>query len=700
MRRQLLLAICLIRFASAQNIDAYLSVPFPSQLVASRDGNTVAWVFNNKGVRNIFLARAPVFGTRQVTAFNSEDGLEINDLTLSDDGRRVLFVKGNGRNGAGEAANPARIQTAAVQTLWSINSEGDSLRSIGPGVYPKCSPDNRQVAFINEGQIYLAPASGSPADTSRAKKLFQCRGSQHSIRWSPDGTKLAFISGRGNHAFLGVYDLADKRIQFPDPSVDLDSDPVWSPDGKSIAYIRTINTAGLLPFTPRREGQPWSIRLLNVTTGEVKEIWKAETGKGSVLNSNFPVVDNLLLWGDRDQLIFPWERDGWQHLYAVDVKKGGTRLLTPGDGEVENMILSNDRESLYYVTNINDINRRHICKVSISSGSIQTLTGGAGIEWSPAETSKGLVVLHSSYNYPGWPAILEQGGAARNLATELFPREFPAATLVAPEVLTITATDGMSISAQLFLPPDHGSGQASSSGKKYPAIVFFHGGSKRQMLPGFHYMEYYNNAYALNEYFATHGYIVLSVNYRSGIGYGLDFREALHYGAQGASEVNDVIGAGLYLKGRPDVDTKRIGLWGGSYGGYLTAFGLAKASDLYTCGVDIHGVHDWNTEIRNWVGDYDPAKNEAFARLAFQSSPVAWLDTWRSPVLMIHGDDDRNVPFFQSVDLAEKLRARDVHVEQLIFPDEIHDFLLHSSWVNGYKAAIDFFARQMKSARE
>jgi dipeptidyl aminopeptidase/acylaminoacyl peptidase len=216
------------------------------------------------------------------------------------------------------------------------------------------------------------------------------------------------------------------------------------------------------------------------------------------------------------------------------------------------------------------------------------------------------------------------------------------------------------------------------------------------MLLGWHYMDYYANAYALNQVLASRGYVVLSVNYRSGIGYGMEFREALNYGTRGASEVNDVQGAALYLRSRPDVDPKRIGAWGGSYGGYLTAFALAKSSDLYAAGVDIHGVHDWNNEIKVWAPAYDPSKNEELARLAWRSSPLAYVDTWRSPVLLIQGDDDRNVAFTETIHLAEELRKRDAPVELLVLPDEVHDFLLHRSWVAVYEATSKFFDARLK----
>jgi dipeptidyl aminopeptidase/acylaminoacyl peptidase len=216
------------------------------------------------------------------------------------------------------------------------------------------------------------------------------------------------------------------------------------------------------------------------------------------------------------------------------------------------------------------------------------------------------------------------------------------------------------------------------------------------MLLGWHYMYYYSNAYAMNQFLASRGYVVLSVNYRSGIGYGLDFREALNYGATGASEYNDVQGAAIYLRGRADVDPNKIAAWGGSYGGYLTALALARSSDLYAAGVDLHGVHDWNEELKNWSPTYDPAAHSDVARLAWESSPLASVKNWRSPVLLIHGDDDRNVPFSQSVDLADALRKQGVHFEELIFPDEIHDFLLYRDWVAAYTAAANFLDTHLR----
>jgi dipeptidyl aminopeptidase/acylaminoacyl peptidase len=401
------------------------------------------------------------------------------------------------------------------------------------------------------------------------------------------------------------------------------------------------------------------------------------------------VAANQLLWGAEDRLIFPSERDGWLHLYSVPTSGGKAALLTPGDFEIEYVNLTPDRRQVIFSSNQDDIDRRHVWKVNVTGGPPAALTKGTGIEWLPVMTSDGkaLAYLRSGARRPAEPVIEMAGGAPRQLAPGTVPPEFPESALVEPRQVIFSASDGLRVHGQLFLPP------GIKKGERRPGILFFHGGSYRQMLLGWHYLEYYKNAYALNQYLANRGYVVLSVNYRAGTGYGQAFREAPNQGASGASEFNDVLGAGLYLRSRPDVDPERIGLWGGSYGGYLTALGLARASNLFAAGVDIHGVHNWNVGIRTFIPDYAPKPDEE--RLAFESSPMAWIDGWRSPVLVIHGDDDRNVSFNETVTLVEALRERKVEVEQLILPDEIHSFLRYASWLAAYRATADFFDRRL-----
>jgi dipeptidyl aminopeptidase/acylaminoacyl peptidase len=218
------------------------------------------------------------------------------------------------------------------------------------------------------------------------------------------------------------------------------------------------------------------------------------------------------------------------------------------------------------------------------------------------------------------------------------------------------------------------------------------------MMPAFHYMYYYHNAYAMNQYLASRGYVVLSVNYRLGVMYGRDFREVPDGGWRGSSEYKDVLAGARYLQSLPTVDKSRIGLWGGSYGGLLTALGLARNSDIFAAGVDFHGVHDWSAFLPQWTATAKNAPDlEAAKKLAFESSPEASVATWRSPVLLIQGDDDRNVPVSQTVDLVQRLRAQKVPFEQIVFPDEIHDFLLWRNWVAAYHATAEFFDRNLQA---
>ncbi|MDT8342434.1 MAG: prolyl oligopeptidase family serine peptidase, partial [Longimicrobiales bacterium] len=366
---------------------------------------------------------------------------------------------------------------------------------------------------------------------------------------------------------------------------------------------------------------------------------------------------------------------------------GEPRLLTPDEHEVQRLSVSPDRRRVLFDSNRDDVDRRHAWSVEIAAGAPALLTPGDGIEWGPVETGGGRVAfLGSGATLPARPFLLDAQGARRDLAGAL-PSSFPVGDLVTPEAVVFPATDGLPIHGQLFLPRD------LRPGARRPALLFLHGGSRRQMLLGFHHRGYYHNAYALNQVLASHGFIVLSVNYRSGIGYGLDFREAEDYGADGGSEVRDVLGAALYLRSRPDVDPERIGLWGGSYGGYLTAQGLVHAPELFAAGVDFHGVHDWNMGIQNFVPDYEPSHRPELAERAWESSPLSLVHRWEDPVLLVHGDDDRNVRFSETVDLVRVLREREVPVETLVFPDEVHGFLLHRSWVRAYEATVAFFGR-------
>jgi dipeptidyl aminopeptidase/acylaminoacyl peptidase len=670
-------------------LEQVLSAPFPSDLVAAPSGGAVAWVFDAKGARNVWVAAPPDYRGHAVTAYPDDDGQEISEVAFTPDGKSVAYVRGGPPNRASEVPNPLSDPAGATQAVFVVSTSGGAggaPKRVGDGAGFAISPRGDRIAWVEKDKVWWAPLDGSSA----ASQAFQARGNCRNLRWSPDGSRLAYVSRRGDHAFIGVFHPAGKAVRYLDPSVDQDSEPAWSPDGKRIAFIRIPSSPSAREILrPHREGPPWSILVADAATGKTRPVFRADAGKGSVFRE--VVSRDQLLWADGGRIVFPWEKDGWTHLYAVPADGGGApALLTPGAFEVEDLTIAPDGKSILYNSNQDDIERRHVWRVAVAGGKPTAVTSGDGSEWAPVTVGgDAIAYIRSGAKKHPTPVIRSGTGAERELAPGSVPAEFPEASLVVPETLVFSATDGMPVHAQLFHPP------GLAAGERRPAVVFFHGGSQRQMLPGWHYMYYYRNAYGMNQYLASRGFMVLSVNYRSGIGYGMEFREAVDYGARGASEYRDVAGAGLYLRGRPDVDPAHIGLWGGSYGGYLTAMGLARGSDLFAAGVDLHGVHNWSDWFRV-VEDEDDRDRAEARRLAYQSSPIADVKTWRSPVLLIHGDDDRNVPFSQTVDLAEALRAQGVTVEQLIFPDEIHDFLVQAHWIEAYRRGDEFLEKYLK----
>lgn len=666
-------------------IESIMQAPFVLEVSAAPARGAIAFVLKEQGKRNIYSAEPPAYTPKKLTAFDKDDGIEISDLVWSQDAQSLIFVRGGDPNRRGERPNPTSNPAVVKQQIHLMNLTTGDTRLVGDGHDPVLSAKGDQILFVSHaGELMAAPFGGG-----EAKSIVRTRGGIAQVTVSPDGKRLAFTNRRGDHGFVAVYDFETQSVTHLDPSVDSDSNPVFSPDGTRIAFLREAADSQALPFAPVREAEPWSIHTFDFRSGAGAEAFRAEPGKGSAFSGL--ASPKQILWSADDRLVFGWEKSGWRNLYSIATTGGAPVNLTPGEFEVETAVLSGDGRDVLAVTNAGDINRRRILRVAASGKSAPvSLTEPGVIEWGAQPTSDGgILLVRATAKLPGRVFVRSAAGALKNIGGSLVPATFPEERLVSPQAVSYKTADGLTISGQLFLPAD------LKPGEKRPALLFTHGGSRRQMLLGWHYMEYYHQSYAMNQYLASLGYVVLSINYRSGIGYGLDFREALNYGATGGAEFADVKGAGLYLRARPDVDPARIGLWGGSYGGYLTALGLARASDIFKAGVDFHGVHDWNVVVGNFAATYDPQKRAEFAKTAFASSPMAFLDTWRSPVLVIHGDDDRNVPFSETVDLVQALRKRHVEVEQMIFPDEVHDLLVWRNWVKAFERTAEYLNRKV-----
>lgn len=699
-----------------------LSYPFPEGLARDDRGTAIAYTLDTHGVRTVWFARASSWTPMQLFSSGEDDGQEISNLNVSNDGAHVVYVRGGDHDANWPLPlqpGPESMPQQPDMQVWSVATSGGAApKLLGSGDTPAITPDGRRVAFTADGATMIAPIDGS----APAKRLFFDRGQDSDLHWSPDGSALAYVSTRTDHSFIAIYRNDTTPIEYLAPTTSQDVMPRWSPDGRSIAFIRA-NGDGGPPRNPLNWNPiPWQIWVANAATGAAYELWSST----NTLRGSLPQTGGgpLLEWVAGNRLVFRSEEDNWPHLYVATAyaygrphiiasgQRGGAgymlyqvsrsgggaaRLLTPGPFMVEDTSISPDLQSVVYSANTGstpgDDDRRHAFRVDVSSGAITQLASGASSEFQPVALAGNGVAFNRATAQQPLLVTVSSGGAERALDASLLAANFPSSQLVTPRKVTFRAPDGWTIHGQLFMPSGPG---------KHPGVIFVHGGPPRQMLLTWHYMDYYTNSYAVNQYLASRGFVVLSVNYRLGIGYGHDFNFPARWGPTGASEYQDVVAGARFLQREPSVDPNRIGIWGGSYGGYLTALALARNSNIFKAGVDFHGVHDWSLDIDNPLWGFTQPKRyqqydtKAIMRLAWQSSPDSAIATWKSPVLLIQGDDDRNVEFHQMVDLVERLRTTRVPFEQIVIPNEIHGFLRYASWLQADTATAEYLGRKLK----
>jgi dipeptidyl aminopeptidase/acylaminoacyl peptidase len=653
--------------APVSNLGAMLAMPRASDLVGAADARRFAWVVTEAGVRTIWVG-GPDQPARAVWSGGADDGVNVSELALSRDGMLLAFVSGGDAEWAESGPpNAGALVKTPPQQVMLLDLKGDGkARIVGEGHTPVFAPDGT-LAFTGKGRIFLAGTD------RKVRTVAQLAGTVGNLRFALDAQRLVFVEDRGDHTFAAVLDVAGSTVRYLSPGLSTAVDPVMSPDGTQVAFIRYRDPP---PGGDSGNAAYWSIAVADLATGQSRTVWEAPSGPGGRYAGT---RQQNLYWTSDGRILFPWERDGWLHVYAL-AAMGGTAPtdLTPGEFEVETFMLDADRRALLFVANATETARHELWRAAPGQAA-RRVTKQPAIESYPALAGGALAFIETDASRPAH--VVTAGGGALGPMPALEGG-------VTPRAVRFKASDGLMVDAQLF---------AAFGPGRHPAVVFLHGGPRRQMLTGFHPSSYYSNAYAFHQYLASRGISVLSVNYRSGTGYGRTFRDAPGTGRDGATEYRDVLAGGKWLAAQPGVDPSRIGVWGGSWGGYLTALALARDSALFAAGVDFHGVH---TLLRPLPDSLSPAEQDEARALQWSSSPIAALDSWRSPVLLVHGDDDRNVPFRQSVMLARELAARSIPFEELVFPNERHGFIRHESWLRAMTAAGDFLEKHLKEPSE
>jgi dipeptidyl aminopeptidase/acylaminoacyl peptidase len=666
---------------AASSEQQFLEFPLATQTVAATNGTAFAWLIRQGGRTQIRYARAPKFEAQTLMSVEDGDGRPPTDVALSPDGQFVAFTTGNAFGGE-QPYNPTSLLAPAGPAVSVISIAKGVTAKLGPGFAPMFASSGARLLYQHEKDLLIADLS----DGGKAAVITVPGGAKFSdIQWSPDGSTIAFVQDRGGYAFLGLYRPGADRVQWLVAGPDRATSPMWSPDGKQLAYLEFPGREHTRKYD-KTESEPLAVKVVDAQSGASKMLWQTTSRASAHLED----PDSALRWVGNDRVVFYSEHDGWGRLYALAASGGDPVALTPTNCEVAESERVSATE-LFVVHNCSDIHTRQASIVDVKTrASRPVATKDVVIANAAATQDKLLLFTGGDADSAPLPRVLD-------LKTgKVLLREAPSAygysesfEAAAPQVVTLQAEDGVTVPAQLFLP---------RAKRANAALIFVHGGPPRQMFPAFHFSEYYARTYAFNRRLADLGYVVLSVNYRSGVGYGRGFREAENRGWNGASEYRDVVAAGRWLAKRPDVDPSRIGIWGGSYGGLLTAQALARNSDLFAAGVAVHGVFDWSwpsprafhLNPSDFFGVSEPTRARAFA-----SSPLAAVDQWKSPVLLFSGDMDANVDVAETVDLTQKLRARSVDVRTILVPGEAHGFVLHATWQKLWQEMTAFFAETL-----
>ena len=441
-------------------------------------------------------------------------------------------------------------------------------------------------------------------------------------------------------------------------------DLFWSDDGtKAVLPVRAADNkdSWLLAFDPATG----NARVIAHEHDDAWVHWLSQGSAGFVPNSS-------TVW-------FLSERTGWLHLYSVPYEGGQARALTSGRWEVDEVVVSGDRKHFFVTTSQESLYERHLYRLAFSGGAPVKLTTTPG--WHNAKPSPDGTTLADLYSYTNKP-------------TELFINSMRVTTSPAPEfanypwldvpIVEIPARDGAMVPGHLYKPANWNGG---------PAVIFVHGAGYLQNIHR-GWSNYYRE-YMFHHLLMERGYIVLDIDYRASSGYGRDWRTAI-YRHMGGVDLNDHVDAAKWLVSQHNVDAKRIGIYGGSYGGFITLMAMFTTPDVFAAGAALRPVTDWAHYNHPYTANIlnTPQRDpEAYRR----SSPIYFAEGLKGALLMCHGVIDVNVHFQDTVRLAQRLiELRKENWEVAMYPLEDHSFVEPTSWADEYKRILALFERELK----
>ena len=455
--------------------------------------------------------------------------------------------------------------------------------------------------------------------------------------------------------------------------------PMWSEDG---AYA-------VMVYRSADNKDRW-ITLLNPEDGsntlldrQRDEAWVGGPGVGWSMYSPGDMgwlPDNKRIW-------FQSEESGYSHLYVLDVMAKSKKALTSGAFEVYDARLSADKKAWYFSSNEGDFGQRHFYKMPLEGGKATKITSAVGsndVTLSPDE--KNLAVLYSTANKP-WELYLmsNKAGADLKQLTSSTTAEFDAYSWRTPEFVTFTARDGAEVPARLYKPQN-----PTANG---PAVIFVHGAGYLQN--AHKWWSSYFREYMFHNFLVDNGYTVLDIDYRASAGYGRDWRTAI-YRHMGGWDLSDNVDGAKFLAESHGVGKEKIGIYGGSYGGFMTLMGLFTEPEVFAAGAALRSVTDWAHYNHGYTSNI--LNTPALDSIAYRkSSPIYYAENLNKPLLIAHGMVDTNVHFQDVVRLSQRLiELGKTDWEMAVYPMENHGFVEASSWTDEYRRIFELFEEHLK----
>jgi dipeptidyl aminopeptidase/acylaminoacyl peptidase len=485
----------------------------------------------------------------------------------------------------------------------------------------------------------------------------------------------------------GIRDLPDFVKDYPAVYAERTKNPTVRPVSFQNASWSPNGAYAVVEIRSQDNKDRW-LMLLDGPTGKLSlldrqrdEAWIGGPGTSGFGSINTGWIDGTTFW-------FQSEATGYSHLYTINVQTKEKKALTSGKYEVQRAILSKDKKYFYLTTNEVHPGEQHFYRLPVNGGKaerITTMTGANQVTLSPDE--KWLAILYSYSNKP-WELYLQEnkpGGKVQQVTTAAQSEEFKAYSWKDPEVVTFKAKDGAEVYARLFRP--------AQPHPSKPAVIFVHGAGYLQN--AHKWWSSYFREYMFHNMLADQGYTILDIDYRGSAGYGRDWRTGI-YRHMGGKDLSDQVDGAKYLVEKLGVDPKHIGLYGGSYGGFITLMAMFNEPAVFAAGGALRSVTDWAHYNHGYTANI---LNEPFNdSLAYQrSSPINFAAGLKGHLLMCHGMVDVNVHFQDIVRISQKLieLGKD-NWELAVYPMEDHGFVEPSSWTDEYKRIYKLFETHLK----